>query len=89
MAHYKKGFDGPPDNHIPPRSPIDMELVDDDVLEKLRSFGYSDEDIVLKLSNATPNPIKATYYLVEEFYARDVGAKVNFIGWLVVVRLFV
>lgn len=69
----QEGYDGPPDSLLPPRAPIEVDTLDDDVIAKLEDFGYLPEDIEVKLlDDANPvNPIRCTYYLLQEFYARE------------------
>lgn len=44
-----KGYDGPPDNFLPPRSPL--ESVNPEVVKRMKGFGFgSDEEITSKLT---------------------------------------
>jgi len=65
------GYDGPPDNYLPQRPGFDAEEVDQDIVEKLTSFGYSKDDLAKPSEEGEPNAVRSTYYLVQEMFKRE------------------
>lgn len=67
-----EGYDGPPDNFLPPRPPLDMDNLDPDILEKMVSFGNTTEEILKALASETDtSPMRSTYYLIQEMFRRE------------------
>eukprot|EP00127_Corallochytrium_limacisporum_P000182 Clim_evm43s6 gene=Clim_evmTU43s6 len=63
--------DGPPDTFLPERGPVDMDLVTEDVIEQIESFGFDRDKVIDSLTNNVQGPELATYHLMCERAARD------------------
>eukprot|EP00732_Lithocolla_globosa_P003556 Lithocolla_globosa_v1_NODE_2903_length_1830_cov_9.584225.p1 type:complete len:595 gc:universal NODE_2903_length_1830_cov_9.584225:31-1815(+) len=66
-----EGYSGPPENLIENRQPIDAANPNQEIVEKLIQFGYTEADIQANLKKPTINPISSTYYLIQEMFKRD------------------
>jgi len=77
-----EGYTSPPKSYLPPRQALTSENIDDELVEKVINFGYSEEDIIEKLTSVEANAARETYYLLKEMYEREEkltnGDKVSF-----------
>lgn len=71
-----EGYDGPPKNYLPERPVItSVERLSKDLVNRILAFGYTLEDVNSAFSpeadHSKPNPIRATYFLLQEMIQRE------------------
>lgn len=65
------GYDEPINSYVPHRRPIDVKHLNEQVMIKLRQFGYTNEEILANIGDASLNPIMSTYHLINELLDRN------------------
>lgn len=64
-------------NHFPVRERVNLSQARPDVLQKLQSFGYTEEEIYFAFQGDQHNPITNTYNLIIEMLSRSKKAKAS------------
>ena len=65
-------------NYLPFRKPIDMQQISADIFQRLLAFGYRNEEALRALAESEANPIKNTYYLLNEMLQREESRRRTF-----------
>lgn len=66
-----EGYTSLPNSFLPKREPLKDDTIDEEIVQKVVSFGYPPEGIIDKLKSTDRNVARETYYLLKEMYERE------------------